>query len=919
MSDSLVAGLSSSSVSSPLTLTNSYLPTKYELTLDIDYQKPNFKGSLDIDLEKSNDSDKFELTLHSNKLVITRASVDGISLKISYNRSQQQVTFSSEEPIEMTFNKKIQLEYMGQINTIKTYQDKTYGFFKTNYSDSITGNANNFILATHCQPTGCRLIFPCIDELYCKCPIKLNIVTLSKFKVISNEILDKEEIISLSDKSKFIFKETPKISTSIFGFVIGDLDFIESNNIKVFTTKGDSHLGQYTLDTIAKLLPIMNQVFGIEYPLSKLDFIGLPFLSDMAMENWGMVNIISQQLLVDPNTANQDVKRQLRQLIAHEMIHQWIGNWITFDDWKWLWLNESFATFLGDYFLYLANIDEDDSKYFELNQIEFIEKLMDDDCFINENGDSIKNLNKYMNELDINLNSSTNSIFDKNSYEKGMILLRMIASIIQYDDPTNNNHLNYNKFIQEIGKFITQNKEGVFKPFDLWNSINDSVSIDLPSFIHSWINYAGYPILNVKSVDKSVEIEQHRFIYGSSPTILNLEDQPFHLPLFIKYENEKKEIKILNVLLTDRKTTIDIPINQILTFNHNKLGYYKTIYDDSFHPDLSKLNDQEIISLINDYGKVLGQSNISNHQELIKLIQILENLLQLPISFPVWKVSLNYLEIINHIFIHFTDYTKFEKWLLEYIDKVYEKFGDWDQIVEMNKTDYNSIEFDVRNQILQIGYTSPKFQKFAIKIYKNFTNGKKFIPKELLLSVFNLTICCSGQKEYKQILSLVKNSNVSNLKVTNSSIENLQTIAISSLSFTSNKDLLTKSMNFVMTNIDSKLIELCLVGFKYKHNQNDKLLLWNWYKVNYDQFILKSLRKGSDWAKQIGITMSNISKLVLGEIMQFDQDVIEKFVNEKTSSLPNHNLNEIMQEVNMVNEEKYEIAKHYDQLVKYLN
>ena len=74
----------------------------------------------------------------------------------------------------------------------------------------------------------------------------------------------------------------------------------------------------------------------MQYPLSKLDLVGIPAFAAGAMENWGVVTFREVDLLVPPvDTAAADgppaagasVSQLFRvpTVVAHELAHMWFG------------------------------------------------------------------------------------------------------------------------------------------------------------------------------------------------------------------------------------------------------------------------------------------------------------------------------------------------------------------------------------------------------------------------------------------------------------------------------------------------------------------------------------------------------------------------------------------------------------------
>ena len=88
-----------------------------------------------------------------------------------------------------------------------------------------------------------------------------------------------------------------------------------------------------------------HQLFDERYPFGKYDQAFVPEFNAGAMENPGLVTFRDDYVF---RSAVTDTQRELRATtIAHEMAHMWFGDLVTMRWWDDLWLNESFAEYLG--------------------------------------------------------------------------------------------------------------------------------------------------------------------------------------------------------------------------------------------------------------------------------------------------------------------------------------------------------------------------------------------------------------------------------------------------------------------------------------------------------------------------------------------------------------------------------------------
>ena len=90
----------------------------------------------------------------------------------------------------------------------------------------------------------------------------------------------------------------------------------------------------------------LHRLFGIRYPFGDYHQAFVPEFNAGAMENPGCVTFRDPLVFTSRVTRSARINRATT--IAHEMAHQWFGNLVTPAWWDDLWLNESFAEYLGN-------------------------------------------------------------------------------------------------------------------------------------------------------------------------------------------------------------------------------------------------------------------------------------------------------------------------------------------------------------------------------------------------------------------------------------------------------------------------------------------------------------------------------------------------------------------------------------------
>src|SRR3989338_2465457 len=217
-------------------------PERYKITLQPDLDQFTFTGEETIYL--SIDKPAKQITLHSVDLEIECEDAD----KISYDKKSETVTFYLSKQLPKG-KAKLKLNFTGILN------DKMRGFYRSRYE--VNGQARH-LAVTQFESTDARRAFPCFDEPSHKAIFEVSLQVPKHTTAISNTI---ESNISEHESGyKLVeFAPTPKMSTYLLAFIVGEFESIQGESgkrkgVRVFTTFGKKNQAKFALDVAKKCL-----------------------------------------------------------------------------------------------------------------------------------------------------------------------------------------------------------------------------------------------------------------------------------------------------------------------------------------------------------------------------------------------------------------------------------------------------------------------------------------------------------------------------------------------------------------------------------------------------------------------------------------------------------------------------------------
>ncbi|MGD9225195.1 MAG: M1 family metallopeptidase [Desulfobacterales bacterium] len=521
-------------------------PKNYQIHLIPDLDNFTFAGNVTLIIDAKTAIE--ELFLNILELTISSCAVElnDDFVDCAFETDDEKEELKIVLPQKMEGAIRIKIRYEGTIN------DKMAGFYRSQY---LSSKKTKHIAVTQFEESDARRAFPCIDHPAKKATFDIIMDVDKDLVAVSNGVISEETPLD-NGKKRVRFEQTPKMSTYLVFFGVGEFEITpdaEDPRVRAVTLPGMKSYAAFGLAFGRKSLAFSEAYYGIPYPLPKMDLIAIPDFAFGAMENWGAITFRENLLLHYPDITSKSGEERICEVIAHEIAHQWFGNLVTPSDWKYLWLNESFATYFG-----YGVVDHYYPQWETWQQFLYGQtaNAMSRDALLENFAIEIPGGEHVV------INVSTAPII----YSKGGSILRQTEGFIGAGS--------FQKGLQHYLKAYEYDNAA---SRHLWDSFEKVSEQPIGKMMESWIEQAGFPVIAVKKKKNKLELTQKRFTF-----LTNDSDQTWLVPVTICFFSDTAKTERKTILVDGPEHEIEIPEHtKAYKLNDKQTGFYIVNYLDT--------------------------------------------------------------------------------------------------------------------------------------------------------------------------------------------------------------------------------------------------------------------------------------------------------------------------------------------------
>ncbi|HEY6867715.1 MAG TPA: M1 family metallopeptidase [Candidatus Eisenbacteria bacterium] len=520
-------------------LERAVIPTAEALRLELDAAKSGYTGTARIDLAVAAATDSFQFQAQDLELERMTLRGAGGPAPLTWRAGPHGiVTARAAKPLTPgTWT--LEIAFANEFNT------RGVGLYK------LKADGESYIVSQF-ESISARQAFPCWDEPEFKIPWQITVVVPRAHLAISNTPPRRD---SLAGETRVVeFERTPPLPSYLVAILAGPWETVPIPGMsvpgRVVTPKGSSGLAASAARETPKILAALEGYFGSPYPYRKLDLIAVPEFWAGAMENAGAVTFRDRVLLLDPRGSGPQERKTFITYTAHELAHMWFGDLVTLRWWDDVWLNESFASWLGD------KVSQQVAPEFDMpvDELEGTQRAMERDA-----QRSTRAMRARIDGFD-----DIDEGFDELAYQKGQAVLGMLEQWLGPDT-----------FRKGVRDYIQAHAWGNAEGADFWNALSKASGQDVSKTVTSFLDQPGVPMVSaIVGEGRAVHFTQGQFYnVTSAPKV----ESKWLTPVAFRY-SDGTTAHTRTILLGDREQIVKLDdvarVDWILP-NAEARGYYR--------------------------------------------------------------------------------------------------------------------------------------------------------------------------------------------------------------------------------------------------------------------------------------------------------------------------------------------------------
>jgi len=309
---------------------------------------------------------------------------------------------------------------------------------------------------------------PTIDKPNQKTTEEIYMTVPAKYVTLSNGKLASQKTNSDGTRTDHWVMEQPH-APYLFFMGVGDYavikDKYKNKEVSYYVEKEYAPVARRIFGNTPQMIALFSRLTGVDFPWVKYSqIVGRDYVSG-AMEN--------TTATLHQESAQQDARElsdgnHWEEVIAHELFHQWFGDYVTTESWSNITLNESFATIGSQLW----------NEYGHSKDAAYAERYNSLLGYYNSNSEN-KDLVRfhYNNKEDV---------FDAVSYNKGGGVLQMLR-----------NYVGDSAFFKALNLYLTTNKYKSAEAQQLRLAFEEVTGKDLNWFFNQWYYGNGHPKFNI--------------------------------------------------------------------------------------------------------------------------------------------------------------------------------------------------------------------------------------------------------------------------------------------------------------------------------------------------------------------------------------------------------------------------------------